>query len=146
MSEISRHFAAHHKLCDRLFAAAEEMVAGRHWDRAQGGFESLRQAMEHHFSIEEERLFPAFEERTGQTMGPTQVMRMEHAQMRQLLTQMQGAVGKEDDQGYLGLSETLMMIMQQHNIKEEQILYRMSDQALGDLAAPIIAALEKEND
>jgi iron-sulfur cluster repair protein YtfE (RIC family) len=35
------------------------------------------------------------------------------------------------------LSETLMMIMQQHNMKEEQMLYPMMDQTLGQAGAEI---------
>ena len=38
------------------------------------------------------------------------------------------AVENRDKENYLGLSETLMMLMQQHNMKEEQVLYRMMDQ------------------
>lgn len=56
------------------------------------------------------------------------MMRMEHAQMRQLMADMEAAVAHEDDERYLGLSETMMMVMQQHNMKEEQMLYPMTDQ------------------
>jgi len=33
---------------------------------------------------------------------------------------------------FLGLAETLMLLMQQHNMKEEQVLYRMMDQVYGE--------------
>jgi hemerythrin-like domain-containing protein len=86
--------------------------------------------MEQHFAMEEEAMFPAFEERTGMSMGPTQVMRSEHVQMRELFQGMDNAVRARDADDYLGQSETLLMMMQQHNLKEEQILYPMADQAL----------------
>jgi len=70
-------------------------------------------------------------------MGPTQVMRMEHIQMKQLFSEMEQAVKARDDAQYLGLSETLMMIMQQHNMKEEQMLYPMMDQTLGQAGGEI---------
>ncbi len=63
-------------------------------------------------------------------MGPTQVMRSEHEQMRELFQAMADAVTARDRDNYLGESETLLMMMQQHNLKEEQILYPMADQAL----------------
>ncbi|HJP36976.1 MAG TPA: hypothetical protein QF901_13425 [Gammaproteobacteria bacterium] len=44
---------------------------------------------------------------------------------------MANAVDKKDVDDYLGFSETLLIIMQQHNVKEEQVLYPMADQALG---------------
>lgn len=131
MTTIVDSMATDHRRCDKIFAAAEALVAEVDWDAAAEQFKQFHVAMEHHFSMEEEVLFPAFEERTGQTMGPTQMMRMEHTQMRQLFTDMAQAVTKQDRDGYLGIAETLMIIMQQHNMKEEQMLYRMADQALG---------------
>lgn len=98
--------------------------------------------MLNHFSMEEEKLFPAFEQHLGHTMGPTQVMRMEHNQMKQLFSEMQQAVKARDDAQYLGLSETLMMIMQQHNMKEEQMLYPMMDQTLGQKGGEMARQIE----
>jgi hemerythrin-like domain-containing protein len=80
--------------------------------------------------MEERVLFPGFEAKTGQTMGPTQVMRAEHVQMRDLMGQMQAALAAEHEDTYLGLSETLNMLMQQHNLKEENVLYPMADRVL----------------
>jgi hemerythrin-like domain-containing protein len=90
-------------------------------------------------------LFPKFEQATGSAMGPTQVMKAEHAQMRQLFKDMQSAVDDQDKDRYLGLSETLMIVMQQHNMKEEQILYRMADQAFGDIADEILHSMDGIN-
>ena len=75
------------------------------------------------------------------TQGPTAVMRMEHEQMRSLLSQLTEAVSRQDGPRFLGLSETLMVLMQQHNMKEEQMLYPMCDRALADTAS-IIARIE----
>ena len=58
------------------------------------------------------------------------MMRSEHLQMTNLLNQMADAVALKDSDAYLGDAETLLIIMQQHNMKEEQMLYRMADQAL----------------
>ena len=66
------------------------------------------------------------------TMGPTQVMRMEHQQMRDLLDQAQAAIMAGDAEEYMGQAETLLIMMQQHNMKEENILYPMCDQHLGN--------------
>jgi len=46
--------------------------------------------------MEEEVLFPAFETRTGNTMGPTYVMRTEHEQIRALLQVMARAALESD--------------------------------------------------
>lgn len=123
--------SADHSRCDEIFSKAEELVSTGDWSEGEGRFIAFRDAMLNHFAMEEERLFPAFEQHLGHAMGPTQVMRMEHIQMKQLFSEMEQAVKSRDEAQYLGLSETLMMIMQQHNMKEEQMLYPMMDQTLG---------------
>ena len=142
MSAISEIMTENHRQCDQLFSKAESLIAQENWEQARPAFDHFRNAMKHHFSMEEEVLFPTLEERTGQTMGPTRVMRMEHEQMRQLLSDMEEALAREDRDQYLGFAETLMVTTQQHNMKEEQILYPMSDEVFGSETAEIIERLE----
>lgn len=142
MDSINSYLAADHRHCDDLFAAAEEQAAKGSWDVATEGFSRLHGAMKRHFAMEEEVLFPAFEQATGNTAGPTQVMRSEHQQMRQVLERMAAAVEGRDGDAYSGLSETLLILMQQHNIKEEQILYPMSDRALGGEGEALVQRME----
>lgn len=131
MSTILEYMGTDHRACDDLFASAEE-AAGKHdWNSARELFGKFQAAMAHHLAMEEEALFPAFEERTGMVSGPTQVMRMEHEQMRALIDDMAAAAEAGNASAYLGASETLNMLMQQHNIKEENMLYPMADRALG---------------
>ena len=61
-----------------------------------------------------------------------------HAQMRELLEDMRASIERRERDAFLGLSETLLVIMQQHNAKEEQILYRMADQVLGESVPEVI--------
>ena len=142
MSTIVDFLGGDHRACDDLFASAEVAVAQKNWDSARSLFERFQTAMAHHLAMEEEVLFPAFEARTGMRTGPTEVMRMEHEQMRGLLQEMAGAVTNADESRYLGLSETLNMLMQQHNLKEENMLYPMSDQVLGGERDSLIRAME----
>ena len=83
-------------------------------------------------------MFPAFEEVTGMTQGPTMVMRMEHSQMRNILEDLKADIEKKDKNHFFGVSESLMMLMQQHNMKEEQMLYAMADMHLGALVSKVI--------
>ncbi len=138
MSVLTTAMSQDHRRCDSIFSQAETMINDGNWSEGEAAFIEFRNTTELHFSAEEEVLFPGFEQRTGQTMGPTQIMRMEHIQMRQLLEDMAKAVSARDREQYLGLSETLMMIMQQHNMKEEQMLYPMMDQVLGGEASQLL--------
>ncbi len=127
---IKEFMAEDHKNCDLLFAKAENATAKDDWDTARQTFNEFVQAMERHLGIEEQVLFPAFEEETGMATGPTEMMRMEHEQMRTLFAEMKDAMEQQDSDDYLGAAETLLIMMQQHNIKEEQILYNIMDQRL----------------
>ncbi len=142
MTTISDFLAPDHQRCDHLFAAAEAATASKDWGAALAAFELFRAALLHHFSMEEEVMFPAFEEQTGMTQGPTQIMRMEHHQMRELLDFMSDAMAGKDSDGFLGNADTLLIIMQQHNLKEEQMLYRMADQALSGELDNVIARMQ----
>lgn len=142
MSTILEFLGGDHRACDDLFASAEEAVAHKNWGGAHHVFDRFQAAMAHHLKMEEEVLFPAFEARTGSHIGPTQVMRMEHEQMRGLMQEMAHAVAKTDYEGYLGLSETLNMLMQQHNLKEENMLYPMTDQVLLDTRDELIRTMQ----
>ena len=50
-------------------------------------------------------------------------MRYEHKRVRQLIGQMAGAPEDKDKDAYLSLAESIMILLQQHNMKEEQMLY-----------------------
>ncbi len=127
---IRQFMAQDHRDCDLLFANAENATSTGDWETASLAFNEYIQAMDRHLGIEEQTLFPAFEKETGVLTGPTEMMRMEHEQMRALFTEMKAAVAQHDSDEYLGVAETLLILMQQHNMKEEQILYSMMDQRL----------------
>ena len=134
----------HHKHCDEVFASAEEACANGDWAAGEKAFTLLVDELETHFCSEEEVLFPAFEKATGMTSGPTEVMRGEHLQMRELLHQMQQGLVARDTDVFDGGAETLLILMQQHNMKEENILYPMCDNALGssDVGTALAARLK----
>ncbi len=138
MNNISEFMTNNHRECDMLFAVAEENVAKGKWQQAESDFQAFRSALERHLGMEEDVFFPAFDAKTGMEMGPTHVMRGEHQQMRKLIEDMGHSLRDKDGDGFLGASETLMVLTQQHNMKEEQMLYRMMDQALGVDAARLL--------
>ncbi len=142
MGTILDFLGTDHRACDELFAAAEAAAAQRNWDSARSLFDRFRMVMDRHLAMEEQVLFPAFEAKTGNSMGPTAIMRMEHGQMRALMNDMEAAIAAENDASYLGLSETLNMLMQQHNLKEESMLYPMSDRILAGARDDLIRDME----
>jgi len=127
---ISQYMTPEHRECDTLFAKAESFVAGRDWEQAEQAYMQFANETLLHFKKEEETLFPAFEKQTGSEQGPAQVMRFEHEQVRGLIGKMAEAVEKQDKDAYLSLAESMMILLQQHNMKEEQMLYAMCDRVI----------------
>ena len=143
MVTITEYMTGDHRRCDEILAALEVAVNDDDWVQATRLTADFLQAMDHHLTMEESVLFPAFEQKTGMTGGPTMIMREEHKQMRDLFLQLQFALDGKAGGEFLDTTETLLMLMQQHNMKEEGILYPMSDQHLGGEAQQILTRMQK---
>lgn len=143
MSSISSYMTQGHRACDEQFIQAEQAVANQNWDAALTLMSQFIDALEQHLQQEELVLFPRFEQATGMTQGPTQVMRAEHIQMRALGQNLLAAIQQKAQAEALGGCETLMVLMQQHNMKEEQILYPMSDRMLAN-AAEVLSEIQAQ--
>ncbi len=145
MESISQYLTQEHIYCDDLFAEAENDVGQGDWKAAEQAFNTFRAATLRHFTKEEEILFPAFETTSGMAGGPIYIMRHEHAQMRDVMQTMADALTSLDGDRYLGMSETLLMLMRQHNMKEEQMLYRMCDQVLAGESEALIDRMSAQS-
>jgi hemerythrin-like domain-containing protein len=141
LSTIKEYLTSDHRKCDGIFAAMEEKAAN-----SLSGAKELTQEfvddMERHFQMEERVMFAEFEAKTGMTEGPTAVMRMEHVQMRNLMSGLLEAISLDDKDKFFSISETLMILLQQHNMKEEQMLYPMAEQHLTAESERIIAMMD----
>jgi hemerythrin-like domain-containing protein len=143
MHTLRDFMARDHLYCDGVFLGVERLLLASDWDAALAAFARFQVLTLQHFEAEESLLFPAFEARTGMRQGPTAVMRSEHAQIRQLMDAALTALRAQDADEYTGYSETLSIMMQQHNMKEENVLYPMCDQHLTEQAAPLLAQLRQ---
>ena len=130
MASIKEYMTNDHRECDDTFAAMEQKANSEGLAAATELYSKMAQEIEHHFQMEERVIFPAFEEKTGMTEGPTQMMRMEHSQMRSLIKEIGEAIEEDNKDRFFGLTETMMIMVQQHNMKEEQMLYTMLQQHL----------------
>lgn len=139
---ISEFLGQDHRHCDAQLAELETCIQQGDWNGAGVALDSFAGATLHHFTMEEEVLFPALEQATGQRQGPTRVMRLEHADMRQLLAELREAVAARDHGTFGSVSDTLLIMLQQHNAKEEQVLYPLADRLLGDRADDLLERLK----
>ncbi|MCX6052438.1 MAG: hemerythrin domain-containing protein [Campylobacterales bacterium] len=141
MSTIKEYMTQDHGRCDELFATMEEK-ATKSLESAKEACQEFVSETERHFQMEERIMFLEFETKTGMTQGPTAMMRHEHVQMRSLMKQMLEAIDAGNKDKFFGLSETLMILIQQHNMKEEQMLYTMVQQHLSADSDRIVSMME----
>lgn len=132
-----------HRACDHLYTEAENALASKKIDEAKKLFDEFYHATNHHFDMEEKELFMTFEKRTGMMGGPTQMMRYEHQQLRSLLESMRSALAENRSNDFFGIGESMMIMLQQHNMKEEQMLYPMIDRTLGEDSALMVQTLKE---
>lgn len=139
----SGFFGADHRACDEAWLEVEAAVTAGDQARATAAWTRFSGMMTRHLAMEEEVLFPAFDAATGMHgMGPTAVMRHEHKQMRALLSDMGASAAAGKLQALLDQGDTLLMLIQQHNAKEEGMLYPMADQHLAGEWAEVAAKLK----
>ncbi|OGR89389.1 MAG: hypothetical protein A2992_04485 [Elusimicrobia bacterium RIFCSPLOWO2_01_FULL_59_12] len=121
---ITQYYSDDHDRLDGLFGQFQALKKSDAAN-ARKCFGQFKAGLERHMAWEEEILFPDFEAKTGmRDAGPTQVMRMEHQQIRQLL----GSIAAHQGVGTEPEETQLLETLGSHNQKEEQILYPAIDQ------------------
>jgi len=141
-TSIVQIMESHHKHCDSTYVQAENVLIEGKNDLGIELMRSFIWNMELHFAREETILFPAFEEKAGMTSGPTQVMRMDHEQIRGVLKEVSDCLNEGNLQRIFDLSEAMLILIAQHNSKEENILYPATDQYLDREAEDIARKLQ----
>jgi iron-sulfur cluster repair protein YtfE (RIC family) len=102
------------------------LQSGTALSEIQAQLDSLNVALETHAQLEDELLFSAMEPYTG-SAGPLTVMRMEHGEIENVLSQLQES---QDLLATKGLVSHLLEVTRLHFAKEEQMLFPMAEQAL----------------
>lgn len=139
MESINDYMMKDHAACDAAFERAAGAARSADWPALQREAGAFLAHIARHIELEESLLFPAFEDKTGMVdSGPSATMRHEHTLMQPLFAQMRDAAAAQDGAGFLDASRALHEILQMHNMKEEQMMYPMIEQAVD---APSAAAL-----
>ena len=141
MSTLHAYLAGDHRACDEEYGWAESRVVCADWPNAKQAFAGYVRHLEQHLGQEEQILFPAIERASGSTMGPTAVMRNEHEHMRAIVRAMSAAIDTRDATEFFDHADSLRMLMHQHNLKEESVLYPMAERLLGADANVLLARI-----
>ncbi len=135
MSQAMMQMVKQHRGCDDQLSRCEAALQKSDLASAGRNFRLFSEELEAHFKLEEEKLFPAFEKATGMSSGPTVIMRSEHAEIRRLRDEAYAAIEARQTEQALAAIDTLNVLIQQHNIKEENVLYPMCGGSIPNLEA-----------
>lgn len=131
-----------HRRIDEGFARFAESLSGPTVDGA--AFADAALALRHHIYIEEVHHFPAV--KASGLMAPVLVMLREHGEIWDLLDALGDVLGThsddhgdDDNAAARGLWQQLATVLDQHNLKEERIVYPAGDEKLPPEAATAIA-------
>jgi iron-sulfur cluster repair protein YtfE (RIC family) len=144
MEPINDYMMNDHREVDAILARSREAAGASDWAALKREGESFLARIERHIELEEDLLFPTFDRTTGMSgPGPSETMRSEHAEMQPIFARMRAAIESRDGAGYVRAAENLYEVLHPHNVKEEQMMYPMLDQALGKEAGAMVDELKR---
>lgn len=143
MNTICAYLILDHQRCDDLFNRAETCVAQRNWDDASDHFRLFHDALRQHIRMEEKVLLPAFMQAIPDGTAPISMLHIEHQQIRGIADRMSEAISRLDPIDFVLHAETYTLLMQQHTLKEEDMLYPLLDRVLDHKRAPVISAMSE---
>lgn len=127
---VTEYLSRDHDQMDEIRRDVERMVEDGELERADQTFEELRRRLERHIRLEEDVLFPLFENASNIRLGPTTVMRREHLEIHRLLDRLSYALDLGDVKAFRRAHEALADMLSNHDAKEEHVLYPAIDRLL----------------
>ncbi|MGE5649121.1 hemerythrin domain-containing protein [Noviherbaspirillum sp. UKPF54] len=144
MGTICDYLVHDHQRCDELFAHVETNVALKEWRRAEENFRLFSGALDRHIWMEEGILFPTFEKTIRGSGMPLGMLRVEHQRIRAIVNRICDALCRSDPVDFMLHTETFALLMQQHSVKEEDMLYPLLDRILGSHTTEIVCAMREK--
>lgn len=134
LRSVMRYLTWDHDRLDTLLNQAVRCARDDQWREVHALIVDFKTGLFRHIEIEEKVLFPEFEHATGETEGgPTQVMRHEHEEIKESVEGMVLATVNRHLDDFERFHANLLGVLVEHNMKEENILYPMTDRALGGI-------------
>lgn len=132
---VTEYLQADHQRLDAIVPDVERLAGAGSLAESRARFGAFVDGLSRHIDVEEQILFPTFEEKTGMTSGPTVVMRREHVEIRAAMARVSAALDAGDTATAHEALAELTALLEAHNMKEERMLYPMTDRALGTAEA-----------
>lgn len=127
---VTEFLQADHRRLDAILPIVERLADAGAFTEAQARFGEFACGLGWHIDVEEEVLFPFFEAKTGMTRGPTTVMRVEHKDIHERIQRVVAALEAHQLASLRDALGELTSLLNTHNLKEERMLYPMTDRSI----------------
>lgn len=141
MKTICDYLSEEHHRCDRLFAKVESCIAKQDWEQAARQFHEFENALGSHIVMEETVLFPAFVNAVSNASAPLAMLRTEHLRLKAILERFADALQRRDLRDFTLHADSYVMLVQQHSMKEEEMLYPLLDRVLAEGRERVVDAM-----
>lgn len=132
---VTGYLQADHQRLDAIIPLVERLADAGSFAEARARFGEFACGLDWHINVEEEVVFPFFEAKTGMTRGPTTVMRAEHKDIREHIKRVIAALDAGEAAPMGDALGELTTLLAAHNMKEERMLYPMTDRAIDTFEA-----------
>jgi iron-sulfur cluster repair protein YtfE (RIC family) len=130
MNEDSNWLYHDHLDLEDLLNDCRAAAKRREWAVVARLFGQLLSRLKGHMRVEEEVLFPAYEQLPGAPRQPTESLRNDHDAMVRWCRDLHFSVEAQDAAGFVGALELLKTLLARHDEKEEQLFLPMAGHAL----------------
>ncbi|MEC4723644.1 hemerythrin domain-containing protein [Noviherbaspirillum sp. CPCC 100848] len=112
-----------HGRCERHLEALSKSVADKDWNLAAQYCAHFSESFIGHIEEEESSFFSCLRQSVKGCDWFLDDLRMDHVRLKALLTRMLQAVHDKNAEGFYLHAESLLILMRDHSVKEEDILY-----------------------
>lgn len=127
---VTEYLAHDHDRLDSLLLEVIKLIAARRFTEARPRLSNFAFGLRRHIHLEDEFVYPRFEQLTGIIGGPTMVMRDEHRAIEHHLAGMIDAAMRDDRDGFDSEQEAMVAVMSDHTAREEALIYPLMDRHL----------------
>jgi iron-sulfur cluster repair protein YtfE (RIC family) len=130
ISALARRLEVAHRRIERAVEELARLAAARDWAAVAPAARALLADATRHHRIEEETLFPIFESSARRFRRATGVLRHEHTNIEDSLSDMADAAVARDPERFADALARLELVRPEHEMKEEHLLFPHIENAL----------------
>lgn len=142
MTEDANWLYHDHLDLEDLLNDARGAARRQDWATAERLLGRLVERLKGHMRIEEEVIFPAYEQTPGTARDPTEALRNDHDAMVGWCRDMHYAVRSQDPRAFLEALQALKALLAAHDEKEERFFLPMAGHTLRDQREAILRRIE----